>query len=83
MVAADACAVAALSGELGYPAAGHDVAQRWRALAGREDHAVFVADENGRIAGWVHVHDDWALETGHTALGCTRVKQQQVFEKRL
>lgn len=65
MAEVDAGAVAALSGELGYPAAQRDVAERWKALAGRNDHAMFVADENGRIAGWLHVHDDWTLEAGH------------------
>ena len=67
MVGGDARAAAALSGELGYPAAERDVADRWETLAARGDHAVFVADEDGQIAGWVHVHDDWTLETGHTA----------------
>jgi len=67
MAEEDAADVAALCGELGYPAAAGDVAQRWTRLAGREDHAVFVADDDGRVAGWAHVHDDWTLETGHTA----------------
>jgi len=67
MTADDAAAVAALSGELGYPATAGDVTERWKMLARREDHAVFVADEGERIAGWIHVHDDWTLETGHAA----------------
>jgi len=67
MAREDAAAVAALSGELGYPASARDVAERWDRLAGRAEHAVFVADEEGRVAGWAHVHDDWTLEAGHSA----------------
>jgi GNAT superfamily N-acetyltransferase len=67
MEARDAADVAALSGELGYPAAEADVAERWRVLEGREDHAVLVAEQDDRIAGWIHVHDDWTLEAGRAA----------------
>ena len=67
MQATDAPEVATLSGELGYPAAERDVAERWKRLTRRADHAMFVADEDGRVAGWVHVHDDWTLESGRAA----------------
>jgi GNAT superfamily N-acetyltransferase len=53
MTAADAPLVAELTTQLGYPTASDETAQRLSALEGR--HAAFVADEDGRAIGWVHV----------------------------
>ena len=51
----DAVAVAELSGELGYPIDARTMAERLQQLAGRTDHAVFVAGDASRIVGWIHV----------------------------
>jgi N-acetylglutamate synthase-like GNAT family acetyltransferase len=51
----DAPQVAALAGELGYPASDKSMAQRIADVASRPDHALFVAEDGGRCAGWIHV----------------------------
>ena len=51
----DARAIAALSGELGYPAGAGDVRRRLTTMAGQDDHAIFVAEDGGAIVGWIHV----------------------------
>lgn len=60
----DAAGIAALSGELGYPAAREQVSQRLRRLRPATKHAVFVADsaKNGLI-GWIHVSVSHLLES--------------------
>ncbi|HEV3253105.1 MAG TPA: GNAT family N-acetyltransferase [Candidatus Acidoferrales bacterium] len=52
---ADAAALAPLSGQLGYPATPEETAQRLRRILDDAQHAVFVAEAAGRVAGWVHV----------------------------
>jgi GNAT superfamily N-acetyltransferase len=52
---ADAAALAPLSGQLGYPATPEEIAQRLRRILDDPEHAVFVAEAAGRVAGWVHV----------------------------
>lgn len=52
---ADAAALAPLSGQLGYPATPEEIALRLRRILDDAEHAVFVAEAGGRIAGWVHV----------------------------
>jgi GNAT superfamily N-acetyltransferase len=53
---ADAEAIALLAAQLGYPAPAHEVALLLASVLPLPDHAVFVAeDEQGRIAGWLHV----------------------------
>jgi GNAT superfamily N-acetyltransferase len=52
---ADAAALAPLSGQLGYPSTTEEIAQRLRRILGDAQHAVFVAEAAGHIAGWVHV----------------------------
>ena len=63
----DAEAAAALSGELGYPADAAAIRARFAALDGRPEHGLLVAEDAGRVVGWVHAHDDWTLESGRTA----------------
>jgi len=65
MAAEDAGAVARLAGELGYPADPGEIASRLSPLAGRSDHALFVA-EAGEVVGWLHVSEDASL-TGEPA----------------
>ena len=62
MKAADAAAVARLSGELGYPAAAGEIASRFDGLSGRPAGALFVAESApGEIIGWIHVSEDATL----------------------
>jgi ribosomal protein S18 acetylase RimI-like enzyme len=51
----DATAVADLAGQLGYPTRPEEAAARLRDLAGRSDEAVFVAEEEGTVTGWIQV----------------------------
>lgn len=53
----DARAVARLCAELGYPASEEQIRHRFRALDGADDHELLVAhNDDGEVAGWVHVH---------------------------
>lgn len=66
----DAGRIAALSGQLGYPAAEGDVLGRLRAIGQRPDHAVFVAEAAGRVVGWVHVYTVATVESpAHAEIG--------------
>jgi ribosomal protein S18 acetylase RimI-like enzyme len=57
----DAPVLAALCGELGYPATSRQLAARLAALGSAPAQCVFVAgDEAGAVVGWLHV----ALQTG-------------------
>jgi len=56
MTVVDAAAVAALSGQLGYPASAQQIEERFRGLSREPDSTVFVAElDDGRLAGWLHV----------------------------
>lgn len=52
---ADASVLAALSGQLGYPSSAEEMQARLQAILGREEHAIFVAEQGGRVVGWIHV----------------------------
>jgi GNAT superfamily N-acetyltransferase len=52
--AADYPAVTALLEQLGYPSSSHQTIVRMALLASREDHALFVAEEEGRVTGFIH-----------------------------
>ena len=68
MTAADAPAVADLTTQLGYPAGADETRSRLALLDARpDDHAVLVADEDGRAVGWVHVALYTSLESGCAA----------------
>jgi len=60
---ADAPEIAALAGQLGYPATAAQMGKRLRGIKPASQHAVFVADapEDGLI-GWVHVSKQPLLE---------------------
>lgn len=51
----DIPALAALADQLGYAADSAAIAPRLQALQGSSDHAVWVAEIDGRVRGWVHV----------------------------
>jgi GNAT superfamily N-acetyltransferase len=59
----DVAAVAALCEQLGYPTTEETVAQRFAAVATRNDE-VFVATTNGAVIGWIHLHVWVGLESG-------------------
>ncbi|NKF23845.1 GNAT family N-acetyltransferase [Solimonas marina] len=60
----DAAAVARLSGMFGYAPDVAAHSERLVRLLSRADHAVWVAEAEGRIAGWLHACQQLALESG-------------------
>jgi GNAT superfamily N-acetyltransferase len=71
VIPADVTALADLASQLGYPSTPEQVANRLDNLAGKpEENAVLVAEIDGRVIGWVHVHlylllvDDREAEIG-------------------
>ena len=53
----DADALANLAGQLGYPSTVEQIRRRFEVLVEKSDeNAVFVAEANGKILGWVHAH---------------------------
>jgi GNAT superfamily N-acetyltransferase len=65
--AADVPAIAALSGELGYPLAEEVVRSRMHKLASLPDHDIIVAETEGAVCGWIHVHAHQSLVSGERA----------------
>jgi len=51
----DAEGIAELSGQLGYPATTDESAERLAEIDANEEHRVLVAEDKGRLLGWVHV----------------------------
>ena len=70
---ADAPALARLAAELGYQADADIMCRRLTLLAGRSDHAVFVAERDAAptvasgVIGWIHVGRLISLEAGESA----------------
>ncbi len=64
----DAVQLAELSGQLGYPARPEEMKQRLARVQPDEDHAVLVAEEQGRgVVGWAHVFLYHSLENSTRA----------------
>ena len=61
MQTTDLAAVTRLAGELGYPQTEEEIGGRFSGLKGDEDHALMVAEREGTVVGWVHVHGSGAL----------------------
>jgi len=59
----DSPQLAGLAGQLGYPSSAAQVAARLAEILARPDQAVFVAEVEGQIAGWVHVYACWTVES--------------------
>jgi GNAT superfamily N-acetyltransferase len=57
MEAGDKASVAALSGQLGYPATPSEIERRFAALRADQHHKVYVAESAGAgIVGWLHLY---------------------------
>lgn len=66
--AGDAARLAALSGQLGYPATPDAIRERLRLLALQGDPPVRVALVEGEVVGWVQVGCTLSLEAGAQAI---------------
>jgi GNAT superfamily N-acetyltransferase len=58
----DARYLAALSGELGYPVTTAEMKRRLSRLKPAANNAVFVAETQGEVIGWVHVSVNYLME---------------------
>jgi N-acetylglutamate synthase-like GNAT family acetyltransferase len=83
----DAEALANLAVQLGYPSTVMQIRKRFGMLTKRaEENAIFVAEFDGNVAGWVHVHiytllvDDPEVEIGGLVVD-ERVRGQSIGEK--
>ena len=65
--AADAEGIAQLSEQLGYPSTAEETIQRLRAVCRYSEHAVYVAEAEGRLVGWIHVFARPSLTTEPSA----------------
>lgn len=54
--AGDAERIAMLAGQLGYPVSTEETQRRLEVLQTDDDHALYVAESNGHVVGWVHVY---------------------------
>jgi len=65
---ADAPQIAALTGQLGYPATAAEMRKRLLGIKTASQHAVFVADSpEGGVIGWLHVSKQPLLESATRA----------------
>jgi GNAT superfamily N-acetyltransferase len=67
MQPADVDRVADLLTQLGYPAAGPEIARRFDRIDGERNNALLVADKDGTAIGWIHVALHSYLESAATA----------------
>jgi len=65
--ATDAEDIARLCGQLGYPATAEETLRRLRVVNHHSQQAVYVAEANGRLAGWAHVFVRPSLTTEPSA----------------
>lgn len=63
MAHADTEAVAELCTQLGYPTTAEDIGRRAAVVDSRGHGTVLVAEEDGRVVGWIHVVSTPVLET--------------------
>ncbi|MBK9071799.1 MAG: GNAT family N-acetyltransferase [Myxococcales bacterium] len=59
----DVSRVSELSAELGYPVAVEVLERRFARIVENAAQALFVAAIDGRVAGWIHIHPQWLLES--------------------
>jgi GNAT superfamily N-acetyltransferase len=62
-ILSDSAEMARLSGQLGYPAQPDEVRRRLHKILGYDDHVVYVAEINDVLAGWVHAHGRYLIES--------------------
>ena len=60
-IAGDADDIARLSGQLGYPSTAEETARRLLQVDGQSGHAVYVAEVDGKLIGWIHVFVNHSL----------------------
>ncbi len=65
--AADVPRIAELSGELGYPTSVQEMRQRFGRIEPPSRHAVFVAEFENMVVGWIHVSITPLLEVARRA----------------
>jgi GNAT superfamily N-acetyltransferase len=58
----DAKRIAELAGQLGYPATAAQMRNRLRGIKPASEHAVYVAELDGKVVGWLHVSKQPLLE---------------------
>lgn len=63
----DADGIAALCGQLGYPTTAAEGTERLRAVLAHDDMAVFVAEADGAVVGWIHMFGCERLESDPSA----------------
>ena len=63
----DAARLAELSIELGYPMTAAEAVERLADLEASGDHALLVAEDGGRVAGWIQVSLPRIFETPKSA----------------
>jgi GNAT superfamily N-acetyltransferase len=63
IASADAPEIARLSGQLGYPLNEEQARENIMAVMGKEDHRAFVAIDNDKVVGWIHVFVTTQLES--------------------
>ncbi len=51
----DASRIAELSGQLGYPASRKEILQRMKRIGAKTQYAIFVAESEKTVTGWLHV----------------------------
>jgi GNAT superfamily N-acetyltransferase len=64
----DAAEVARLATQLGYPSTPDQVAQRLEVLAAKSESAVFVAEGEGRLDGWISIQGRQQVESDPDAI---------------
>jgi GNAT superfamily N-acetyltransferase len=62
MAPTDISAARLLLAQLGYELNANEVERRYNAVRERGEHAVFVAEENGRIIGFLHLYERPAFD---------------------
>lgn len=55
--------IARLSNELGYPLNIEQLADRLRDIRNRKDHAIYVAESDSQLIGWIHANVRMLIES--------------------
>lgn len=64
----DSARIATLTEQLGYPATEAGIRERLETLGAGGNHAFYVVEADGIVAGWVGVRTDLSLESGPYAM---------------